>query len=59
MTSGPNRLADMCRDRLDDIAAELDSGEADRARRSLLNKEAHRLKDLLRWGETRAGYVCG
>lgn len=55
--SGPNRLADRLRDDLDDIAAELDGGGISRARRSQLNKAAHRTKDLLRWCETRAGYV--
>jgi hypothetical protein len=57
MPSGPNALADRLRDDLDDIASELDGGGVPRSRRSELNKRAHRLKDLLRWCETRAGYV--
>lgn len=57
MTSGPNRLADSIRDQLDSIAAELDGGDLPRIRRSALNKQAHRLKGLLRWCETRAGYL--
>lgn len=57
MTGGPNRVADAIRDQLDEIASELDSGDVPRPRRSELNKRAHSLKDLLRWCETRAGYV--
>lgn len=55
--SGPNLVADAVRDDLDNIASELDGGDVPRARRSELNKRAHRLKDLLRWLETRSGYV--
>lgn len=55
--TGPSLLADKLRDDLDDIASELDCGELTRARRSELNKQAHRLKDMLRWFESRAGYV--
>jgi hypothetical protein len=50
-------IADKIRDELDDIAAELDGGDAPRSRRSMLNKRAHALKEMLRWCETRAGYV--
>lgn len=57
--SGPNRLANQLRDDLDEIAAELDAGGIPRVRRSELNKAAHRTKDLLRWCESRAGYVHG
>lgn len=56
---GPNGMADWCRDELDDIASKLDSGELPRSERRVLNKRAHRLKDLLRFCETRAGYVPG
>lgn len=56
--SGPNRVADKIRDDLDDIAAELDGGALPQSRRSELNKRAHRLKSLLQWCETRAGYVA-
>lgn len=57
MSGGPNAMADKIRDELDDIAAELDGGAASRSRRSELNKRAHSLKGLLRWCETRAGYI--
>jgi hypothetical protein len=57
MTSGPNRLADRLRDGIEDANAELEDCR-DRNRRSELNKEVHRMKGLLRWCETRAGYVC-
>ncbi len=55
MLSGPNRMADTIRDRLDDLGAELEEC-SERKERSRINKEMHRLKDLLRWCETRAGY---
>lgn len=58
MLSGPNRIADRLRDELDDLNAELEECR-DRARRSALNKSAHRLKGLLQWAETRAGYEEG
>ena len=54
--TGPNAMADKLRDELDDIASEMDSGELPRRRRSELNKAVHRLKALLEWCETRAGY---
>lgn len=59
MTGGPNRLADKIRDDLDEAGAELDGAAVTRARRSELNKRIHRLKELLAWCETRAGYVHG
>lgn len=49
MSSSLNLLAGKIRDELDDIASDLDGGLADRARRSELNKRAHRLKALLQW----------
>lgn len=52
-----NLTAGKIRDQLDDIAAELDGGNVPRSRRSELNKLAHRLKQVLQWCETRAGYV--
>lgn len=57
MKSGPNRIADKLRDDLDEANAALEV-ETRRAERSALNKRIHRLKDLLRWCETRAGYVA-
>lgn len=58
LASGPNQLADKIRDCLDDLGAELEECR-DRKRRSAINKERHRLKELLGWCETRAGYVVG
>ena len=55
--NGPSLLADKIRDELDDIGSELDGGALDRAARSALNKRAHRLKQMLHWFESRAGYV--
>jgi hypothetical protein len=55
---GPNRLAAQLRDDLDANGAVLEDCR-DRAERSRLNKQRHRLKELLRWCETRAGYVPG
>lgn len=56
--SGPTEIAAKIRDQLDDIGAELDGGEVSRSRRSELNKRAHRLKGMLGWYETRAGYAA-
>ena len=58
MTRGPNGLADVIHDKLDDIAAEMEICE-DRRERKALNKHAHMLKRMLRFFETRAGYVPG
>jgi len=55
--SGPNAIADTIRDELDDIAARLDSAELSREERRPLNKRAHVLKGLLKWCESRAGYI--
>jgi hypothetical protein len=55
---GPNRLADTLRDQIDAANAELEEWPA-KPRRRELNKEIHRLKEWVRWCETRAGYVAG
>lgn len=56
LSSGPNRLARQLRDDLDQANVELEDWP-DRARRRELNKRVHRIKEMLRWCETRAGYV--
>ena len=56
MISGPNRMANELRDVIDDANAELEVC-TERAKRSELNKRVHRCKWMLRWCETRAGYV--
>ena len=56
MTGGPNGLADVIRDKLNDIAARLEVC-TERQERKTLNKHAHMLKRMLRFCETRAGYV--
>lgn len=55
--SGPNRLAAQVRDDIDEANAELE-GWPNKERRLELNKRIHRLKSLLRFCETRAGYVA-
>jgi hypothetical protein len=54
--SGPNGLADKLRDDLDELGAELEVAPS-RAERSRINKRMHLLKQLLRWCESRTGYV--
>jgi len=49
-------MADELRDRIDQDNAELEVC-TDRAQRRQLNKRVHRCKWMLRWCETRAGYV--
>ena len=53
---GPNGLAEVIRDKLVDIAAELDVC-TDRRQRKALNQHAHMIKGMLRWCKTRAGYT--
>jgi hypothetical protein len=55
--SGPNRVAAQVRDDIDAANAELESWP-DRGRRRELNKRIHRLKALLKFCESRAGYVA-
>lgn len=55
--SCPNSIADKLRDDLDDIASQIDGGGLCREDRKRLNKQAHRLKGLVQWCETRAGYL--
>ena len=54
--TGPNSMADKLRDDLDDLGAKLEVATR-RAERSRINKRMHQLKELLRWCESRAGYV--
>lgn len=56
-TGGPNSVADRLMDEIDDLNAQLEELRG-RARKPL-NKRLHRLKELLAWCETRAGYVAG
>lgn len=52
---GPTAMARKIEDRLTDAHAEREVAET-RQERSRLNKEIHRLEDLLRWCKSRAGY---
>jgi hypothetical protein len=54
--SGPNAIADKLRDRLDDLNAELEVVRYRRDRKPI-NREIAKIGELLRWCETRAGYV--
>ena len=56
MSGGPNGLADVCRAKLDNIAAELVACTDMRQRRAL-NKHAAMVRRMLRFCVTRAGYV--
>lgn len=56
MTSGPNILADKLRAELADLRAT--RGQATtRKQRSVINKRLHLLEHVLRWFESRAGFV--
>jgi hypothetical protein len=50
------QLADKLRDDLDDLGAELEVATK-RADRSRITKRVRLVKELLRWCESRAGYV--
>lgn len=56
MSGGPNGMAIVCRDKLAEIKAELEAC-TDKDQRKALNKHAHLLRRLIRFCETRAGYV--
>jgi hypothetical protein len=49
-------MATVCRDKLAEIKAELEV-ITDKDRRKALNKHAHLLRRLIRFCETRVGYV--
>ena len=56
MSCGPNGMAIVCRDKLAEIKTELEVC-TDKEQRKALNKHAHLLKRLIRFCETRVGYV--
>lgn len=53
--SGPRALATKIEERLGELE-DMKADCASRRDRSPINKEIHRLSELLRWCETRAGY---